>query len=161
VNVVNVAGGHWFDPSHAHRGLPGEAETAWLSGQVCAGKVVKAQKLPLRTPQRSGPLRGFRPVVRVRDEECLQRLVGEQLAGSLEIVFGDEDLAPAAKGRAPEGPSRRYVGVTVEAVDALAAEETAKSLSRAFVRNDGQPHPFSHKLILALQPRNRLVEDLP
>jgi hypothetical protein len=86
----------------------------------------------------------------------LQGLVGEQLAGSLEIVFGDEDLAPAGKGRAPEGPSRRHVGVTVEAVDALAAEETAKSLSRAFVRNDSQPHRFSHKLILALRPRNGL-----
>jgi hypothetical protein len=123
-------------------------------------KKLAAKETHGRSPQKSGH-RGFRPVVRVRDEECLQRLVGEQFAGSLEIVLDDEDLAPAAKGRAPEGPSRRYVGVTVEAVDALAAEETAKSLSRAFVRNDGQPHPFSHKLILALQPRNRLVEDLP
>jgi hypothetical protein len=84
----------------------------------------------------------------------LQRLVGEQLAGSLEIILGDEDLAPAAEGRAPKGPRRRDIGVTVEAVDALAAEETAKSLSRAFVRNDGQPHRFSHKFIFALQPRN-------
>jgi hypothetical protein len=82
----------------------------------------------------------------------LQRLVGEQLAGSLEIVFGDEDLAPAAKGRASEGRSRRDVGLTVEAVDALAAEKTAKSLGRTFVWNDGQPHRFSHKFIFALKP---------
>jgi hypothetical protein len=87
----------------------------------------------------------------------LQRLVGEQLAGSLEIVFGDEDLAPAAKGRASEGRSRRDVGLTVEAVDALAAEETAKSLSRTFVWNDGQPHRFSHKFIFALKPPNRIA----
>lgn len=36
---------------------------------------------------------------------------GGQLAGSLKIVFGHEDLAPAAEGRAPEDPSRRDVGV--------------------------------------------------
>ena len=79
----------------------------------------------------------------------LQRLVGGQLAGSLKIVFGDEDLAPAAEGRAPEDPSRRDVGVAVDAVDALAAKETTKSLGRAFVRNDGQPHPL-HIFIFTL-----------
>jgi hypothetical protein len=89
----------------------------------------------------------------------LRRLVGEQLAGSLEIVFVDDDLAPAAEGRAPEDPSRRDVGVTVEAVDALAAEETAKSLSRAFVRNDGQPDRFSHTFIFTLQPRKSFARN--
>ena len=76
-------------------------------------------------------------------------LVGGQLAGSLKIVFGDEDLAPAAEGRAPEDPSRRDVGVAVDAVDALAAKESTKSLGRAFVRNDGQPHPL-HTFIFTL-----------
>jgi DNA uptake protein ComE-like DNA-binding protein len=91
----------------------------------------------------------------------LRRLVGEQLAGSLEIVFGDEDLAPAAEVRASEDPSRRDVGVAVEAVDALAAEETAKSLSRAFVRNNGQSHRFCHTFIITFQPRNGPLADRP
>jgi hypothetical protein len=85
-------------------------------------------------------------------------LVGEQLAGSLEIILGDEDLAPAAEGRAPEGPSRRDVGVTVEAVDVLAAEETARASaapsSGTTVNRTVSPRIFT------LRPRNALCEDL-
>jgi hypothetical protein len=37
---------------------------------------------------------------------ALRRRIREELPGSIEIVLGDEDLAPAAEGRAAEDPGR-------------------------------------------------------
>ena len=86
-------------------------------------------------------------------------LVGGQLAGSLKIVFGDEDLAPAAEGRAPEDPSRRDVGVAVDAVDALAAKESTSRVSAApssgtTVNRTLSTHSSSHS-----QPGNGSLAD--
>jgi hypothetical protein len=83
-------------------------------------------------------------------------LVREELASSLEIVLVHEDLAPAPEGVPSEDPGRRDIRVPVEALDALAAEETYQGLGRAFIGYYGQSHRLSHGADSLSSPRNRL-----
>lgn len=85
----------------------------------------------------------------------LQRLVGEELASSLEIVLADKDLAPASEGAPSEDSGRRDIRVPVEALDTLAAEETAQGFRLAFVGHHGQPNRFSHAGIFTPRAQDR------
>jgi hypothetical protein len=62
----------------------------------------------------------------------------------LEIVFADKYLAPAPERAPSEDSGRRDIRVPVEALDTLAAEETAQRFRLAFVGHDGQSSRFSH-----------------
>lgn len=85
----------------------------------------------------------------------LRRLVGEELASSLEIVLADKDFAPASEGAPSEDSGRRDIRIPVEAPDTLAAEETAQRFRLAFVGHDGQPSRFSHAGIFTPRTEER------
>jgi len=83
-------------------------------------------------------------------------LIREELTSALEIVLVHEDLAPAAEGAASEDPGRRDIRVPVEALDALAAEETDQGLRLAFIGYYRQSHRLSHGVDSPSSPRNGL-----